>query len=132
MRRLVFLGNGSFGTALMQEVTELLGPLDNAWGLDTEDLESFRQNFNSICNTVRKDDSLLLLADRQNSSALKEAWLVLEKRAMLRRTMIVSGINVPGALAAARYRDEIDSDQQLFDTIRAEFQAGLQMQSFQL
>ena len=85
----------------------------------------FRRNFDSVCNTVYNHDSLLLLCDISTSSVAREAWLVLEKRGLMKKTLFVMGASVPTALAALVFKDLVDTDQELIKTLRAQSEQGL-------
>ncbi len=127
MRKLVLFGEGNFGPALLESalVVSQREADENTFALDGSNLMEFRRNFDSVCNTVYNHDSLLLLCDISTSSVAREAWLVLEKRGLMKKTLFVMGASVPTALAALVFKDLVDTDQELIKTLRAQSEQGL-------
>lgn len=127
MRKLILLGDGDFGPALLESTKTITGLVPDAdtFAIAGNDRQTVRDSMNSICNTVYLRDSLLILCDFSMSSAVQEAWLVLEKRGMIGRMVMISGANVPCVTAAIRFKDEIAGDQELADTLTAEARSGI-------
>ncbi len=127
MRKLILFGQSDFGRVMMDCVRAIstLEEEDGVYCLDGSDIEQFRTNLNSICNTVYKKDSLLILCDSPNSPLVREAWLVLEKRGLIGKMIMVCGVNVPCVQAALAYKDEIESDEQLEQVLKAQTQSGV-------
>ena len=127
MRKLIVFGHGSFGPALLNSAlaTGIETDHDSVLALDGQNAMEFRQNLDSICNTVYNKDSLLLLCDLLPSPLTQEAFLVLEKRGLINRMVLTAGVSVSTVLAAIAYKDEIESDEELIETLKAQSQAGL-------
>lgn len=127
MRKLVVLGCGPFGQALLDCVKAISGlvPDEATFALDGSDVESFRRSFASICNSVYKNDSLLL-ADQINSPAACEALLVLEKKGLMHRMVLLGGANTSMLAAAMTMKETIVDDTQLVRVLRAEAASGIE------
>ncbi len=127
MRKLILFGQSDFGRVMMDCVRAISAQEeeDGVFCLDGGDVTSFRANLNSICNTVYNRDSLLILCDSPNSPLVQEAWLVLEKRGLISKMIMVCGVNVPCVQAALAFKDEIESDEQLEQVLKAQAQSGV-------
>lgn len=127
MRKLILLGEGSFGPALLDSTLAITGleADEDTFAIPGDNVDRIRQTMDSICNTVHNKDSLLILCDAAMSKAMQEAWLILEKRHMIERMFIIAGANVPCVNAALRYKDQIASDGELSQVLLAEGRSGL-------
>ncbi|UNT95096.1 hypothetical protein [Allobaculum mucilyticum] len=127
MRKLIFLGEGSFGPALLASTVSITGiePDEDTFALDGSNPQQVRQAVDSICNAVHRKDSLVILCDFSMSKAMEEAWLVLEKRSMIHRMILISGANVPCAAAAMTFKEEIADDAQYARSILSEGKSGI-------
>lgn len=125
MRKLVCIGTDGFGKAVLKSARSISGIQEEAAAIDGFDLNQFRADFNAFCNTVHAKDSVLILADAQNSPVLKEAWLVLEKRSLLQRTLAITTVNTAVVVAALLYKDAVDSDEDLAHTLLSEGKSNI-------
>lgn len=127
MRKLILFGEGNFGPALLESAlcASQRDADSSVCALDGSDIMEFRQNFDSVCNTVYNKDSLVLLTDISTSRIAREAFLVLEKRGLINKTLFVAGASVPTALAALVFKDQVDTDDELINTLKAQTSQGL-------
>lgn len=126
MRKLVLFGYGHFGPALLDSALAAgISADEGTFALDGSDTLQFRNNLNSICNTIYNKDSILLLCDTLAGEMTQEACLVLEKRGLINRMILMAGANVPAVLAAIAFKDRIDSDEQLQQILKSESEAGI-------
>lgn len=127
MRKLILFGEGNFGPALLESTLCAAGrdADSSVCALDGSDIMEFRRNFDSVCNTVYNKDSLVLLTDISTSRVAREAFLVLEKRGLINKTLFVAGASTPTALAALVFKDQVDTDEELMKTLKAQTSQGL-------
>lgn len=127
MRKLIVFGYGNFGPALLESAlaTGIQTDSDSVFALSGQNIMEFRHNLDCICNTIYNKDSLLLLCDLISSPIMQEAFLVLEKRGLINRMVLTAGASVSTLLAAIAFKDEIESDEDLTETLKAQSQAGL-------
>lgn len=127
MRKLILLGEGSFGPALLESTKKITGiePDEDTFAIEGGTPEQIRKAVDSICNTVHRNDSLVILCDFSMSSAVQEAWLVLEKRSMVSRMMMISGVNVPCVAAALTFKEQLSDNARYAKSILEEGKAGI-------
>lgn len=127
MRKLIVFGHGDFGPALLESAlaTGIQTDNDSVFALNGQNMMEFRHHLDCICNTIYNKDSLLLLCDLISGSMMQEAFLVLEKRGLMNRMILIGGVSVPTLLAAIAFKDEIESAQELMETLKAQSEAGL-------
>ncbi len=128
MRKLILLGEGDFGPALLASLLATAGidSPEDTFAIEGNDHERIRKAIDSICNTIYRKDSIVVLCDFVNGSAAQEAWLVAEKRNMISRMMMISGANVSALGAALRFRETIEDDKTFASTVVAEAQSSIQ------
>lgn len=127
MRKLILLGEGDFGPALLESTQRITGLRadDETFAIEGGSPDQIRKAVDSICNTVHREDSLVILCDFSMSSAVQEAWLVLEKRSMVSRMMMISGVNVPCVAAALTFKEQIVDNTRYAKSILEEGKAGI-------
>lgn len=115
MRRVVMVSHGSFAEGLHSAVKMMTGDREAVYSCGLKDdmsADTFAFVFSSMIQNFNDSDEIILLADILSGSPFTNALNELEKRNLLKNTIILAGMNMPLALTAVIMKDqEIELDE---------------------
>lgn len=110
---LILVSHGDFAKGLKSSLNMLAGQRDDVIASGLEDgktADEFATVFEQDIAKVQEGDQVVLLADIIGGSPLTTALNVLDKKAMLDKTLVIGGMNLPLALTAVLMKDNLDGD----------------------
>ncbi|MBM6840063.1 PTS fructose transporter subunit IIA [[Clostridium] spiroforme] len=113
MKYLILVSHGDFAKGLKSSLNMLAGQRDDVIASGLEDgktADEFATVFQQDIAKVQEGDQVVLLADIIGGSPLTTALNVLDKKAMLDKTLVIGGMNLPLALTAVLMKDNLDGD----------------------
>lgn len=113
MKYLILVSHGDFAKGLKSSLNMLAGQRDDVIASGLEDgktADEFATVFEQDIAKVQEGDQVVLLADIIGGSPLTTALNVLDKKAMLDKTLVIGGMNLPLALTAVLMKDNLDGD----------------------
>lgn len=113
MKYLILVSHGDFAKGLKSSLNMLAGQREDVIASGLEDgktADEFATVFQQDIAKVQEDDQVVLLADIIGGSPLTTALNVLDKKAMLDKTLVIGGMNLPLALTAVLMKDNLDGD----------------------
>lgn len=113
MKYLILVSHGDFAKGLKSSLNMLAGQREDVIASGLEDgktADEFATVFQQDIAKVQEGDQVVLLADIIGGSPLTTALNVLDKKAMLDKTLVIGGMNLPLALTAVLMKDNLDGD----------------------
>lgn len=137
MRILIFAGSAPFGSAFAEIVKQSTGTEDGIFSADLETGNEeaaevldrvFRARLDEIVQATSNDGALqeyVVLCDGISSPAFERisAWAAHTERQIL----LIAGANIPMALDAVYLKEDVDTLQQLAQSLCAEGRSGIQI-----
>ena len=141
MRNIIISGFDGFGRCLKDQVVSDLSmsSADTAclFALDASDAQKAAEQFEQIVMQAQKSASenenasaplqWVFLNDDLHSDSARNLFRLIEEKKLQADTMVVCGISLPAARAAVRFAQDVDTLEELKNTIKAEAEAGFQV-----
>ena len=112
MRYVMLVSHGTFAPGLHDALKMLAGEdredvistsLENGMGSET-----YTENVRRCISKMTEEDEVILLGDLMGGSPLTMAANILSEKGMLKRSVVIGGVNLPLALSAVLMKDTME------------------------
>jgi len=113
MKYVVMVSHGEFAQGLRSAVRMMTGERDDMFSVSLkEDMgtNQFAEEFAKLVEPFSIEDEVLLFSDILSGSPFTTSLDILDKKGLLAKSMVFTGMNMPMVLTAVLMKDNIDGE----------------------